>query len=61
TFQRDAIVAATAERFRASAGGEAYDLGDVLEVAGRAADDLPRTDEVHEFLELLEAAARLED
>jgi Ca-activated chloride channel family protein len=61
TFQLDAIVAATAERFRASPWGEAYDLGDVLEVAGRAANDLPRTNEVHEFLELLEAAARLED
>ena len=60
TFRLAAIVAATAERFRGSPWGEAYDLGDVLEVAEHSAD-LPRTDEVHEFLELLEAAARLED
>jgi hypothetical protein len=61
TFQLAAIVAATAERFRGSPWGEAYDLRDVHEVAGRVADDLPRTDEVHEFLEILENAARLED
>ncbi len=60
TFQLDALVAATAERFRRSPWGEAYDLSDVLEVADEVAANLPQTDEVHAFLELLEVAARLE-
>jgi Ca-activated chloride channel family protein len=60
TFQLDAIVAATAERFRGSRYGAAYDLRDVTRVAHDVAEDLPQTDEVHAFLELLSEAARLE-
>jgi Ca-activated chloride channel family protein len=59
-FQLDALVAAAAEWFRGSRWGQAYELSDVLEVAEAVSADLPQTDEVHGFLELLEAAARLE-
>jgi Ca-activated chloride channel homolog len=60
TFKLDAIVAATAERFRGSRWGETYRLADVVEVAGQFSDDLPQTQEVHDFLELLGRAADLE-
>jgi Ca-activated chloride channel family protein len=60
TFQLDAIVAATAERFRDSRFGRDYDLRDVLDVADEISRDLPQTDEVHDFLELLEEAAEIE-
>jgi Ca-activated chloride channel homolog len=60
TFKLDAIVAATAERFRGSRWGETYRLGDVAEIAGGFAEDLPQTQEVHDFLELLRRAADLE-
>jgi Ca-activated chloride channel family protein len=60
TFQLDAIVAAAAERFRGSRWGAAYRLTDILEVADESSAGLPQTQEVHDFLDLLEAAARLE-
>ncbi len=60
TFQLDAIVAAAAERFRGSPWGEQYRLSDILAVADEVSADLPQTEEVHDFLALLEAAARLE-
>lgn len=60
TFKLDAIVAATAERFRGSRWGETYRLGDVAELAERVSRDLPQTQEVHDFLELLGRAADLE-
>ncbi len=60
TFKLDAIVAATAERFRGSRWGNEYRLGDVAEVARQFSDDLPQTQEVHDFLELLARAADLE-
>ena len=60
TFQLDALVAATAERFRDSRYGRDYDLRDVLDVADEISRDLPQTDEVHDFLELLEDAAEIE-
>ena len=60
TFQLDAIVAATAERFRGSTWGELYRLADVAEVAAAVSGRLPPTEEVHDFLELVERAARLE-
>ncbi len=60
TFKLDAIVAATAERFRGSRWGDTYRLADVVEVAGGLAEDLPQTQEVHDFLELLGRAANLE-
>jgi Ca-activated chloride channel family protein len=60
TFKLDAIVAATAERFRGSPYSEAYDLDIVAGVADQFAGDLPQNQEVHDFLELLGAAADLE-
>jgi len=60
TLKLDAIVAATAERFRHSPWGETYSLHDVNEIAGQVAEDLPQTQEVHDFLDLLRRAADLE-
>ena len=60
TFKLDAIVAATAERFRGSRWGETYDLGQVAEVADQVSEDLPQNQEVHDFLALLGSAADLE-
>jgi hypothetical protein len=60
SFKLDAIVAATAERFRGSAWGATYRLRDVVAVADELAAELPRTEEVHGFLDLLSRAAALE-
>jgi Ca-activated chloride channel homolog len=60
TFKLDALVAAAGERFRQSKYGTAYDLTDVARAANDASEDLPQTDEVHSFLDLLARAARLE-
>jgi Ca-activated chloride channel family protein len=59
-FQLDAIVAAAAERFRQSRWAAGYDLEDVVAVADEASSDLPRTDEVHQLLAVLQEAARIE-
>ena len=45
---------------RGSEWGRDYNLDDVLEAADSAAGNLPQTDDVHAFLDLLEAAAWLE-
>jgi Ca-activated chloride channel family protein len=58
-FKLDAIVAASAEVFRGSPWIDGYRIEDVLAVASEVAEDLPPTDEVHDFLELLERAAEL--
>ena len=50
----------TAERFRASPWGGTYRLKDVLAVADELANELPRTDEVHGFLDLLSKATTIE-
>jgi hypothetical protein len=60
TFQLDAVVAAAAERFRGSPWGDGYVLADVNRVAGDISENLPATDQAHDFLRLLEDAARLE-
>ncbi|HEY4190711.1 MAG TPA: von Willebrand factor type A domain-containing protein [Candidatus Limnocylindrales bacterium] len=60
TFQQDALIAAAAERFRQSRWAADYDLGDVAALADEVADHLPRTDEVHALLAMLDEAARLE-
>jgi len=60
TLKLDALVAAAAERFRGSKYGSSYDLRDVVRVAGDVSEDLPQTDEVHDFLTLVSEAARLE-
>jgi hypothetical protein len=60
-FRFDAIVAATAEVLRGSPWTERLDLGAVADVADREAAGLPETDEVHEFLELLDRMADMTD
>ena len=60
TFKLDAIVAATAERFRGSRWGETYDLGQVARLADQVSEELPQNEEVHDFLELLGRAADIE-
>ena len=60
-FRFDAIVAATAEVLRGSPWTERLDLAAVADVANREASGLPRTDEVHGFLDLLDRMARLDD
>jgi Ca-activated chloride channel family protein len=60
TFRLDAIVAATAERFRGSPLGRTYDLASIAEIANAMSPELPRTDQVHAFLDLLDRAARIE-
>ena len=59
-FRFDAIVAATAEVLRDSEFAQRIDLDDILRVADEDAGALPATDEVHGFLELLDAASRLD-
>lgn len=59
-FQLDAIVAAAGERMRQSRWANDYDLRDVSALADEVADDLPRTDEVHALLAMLDEAGRLE-
>ena len=52
-FRLDAIVAQTAEVLRGSEFAGRLDLRDVADVADREAEELPATDEVHAFLDLL--------
>jgi Ca-activated chloride channel family protein len=61
TFKLDAIVAAAAEVLRESPYAEAFDLRDVLDVADESAEDLPQSDQVHEFLGFLDALVEIED
>lgn len=61
TFQVDAIVAATAEVLRESPYAEGFDLHDVADVARAASEDLPQTDQVHDFLDFIEAVEELAD
>ena len=60
TFKLDALVAATAERFRGSPWGGTYRLKDVLAVADELTNELPRSAEVQGFLALLARATDLE-
>jgi Ca-activated chloride channel family protein len=60
-FKLDTLVAATAEALRGGRWSEGYRLSDVLEVAESLSEDLPPTDEVHEFLVLLRDAVRIAD
>jgi Ca-activated chloride channel family protein len=61
TFQLDAIVAATAEVLRQSPYAEGFDLHDVADVARAVAEDLPETDQVHDFLDFVETVEELVD
>ena len=60
TFKLDALVAATAERFRGSPWGGTYRLQDVLGVADELKGQLPGSEEVRGFLTLLANATELE-
>ncbi len=59
TFRFDAIVAAAAESLRGSERAAGTDIRDVARVAHRVAEDLPATDQVHEFLRLVDRMADL--
>lgn len=60
-FRLDAVVASTAEVLRGSPWIGELQLTDIADVAYREAEDLPPTDEVHGFLDLLERLARMEE
>ena len=59
-FKLDAFVAATAETLRGSPWIEGYGLRDLAEAADELAPLLPQTDQVHDFLDLVQEAARLD-
>jgi Ca-activated chloride channel homolog len=59
-FRFDSVVAATAELLRGSPWSADMRIRDVADVAFREADGLPRTDEVHGFLDLLDRLARMD-
>jgi Ca-activated chloride channel family protein len=58
-FRFDAIVAATAEVLRGSPWAERLDLEDVASVAWETEHGLPETDQVHDFLEMLDDLDRM--
>ena len=60
-FKLDAVVAATAETFRGSPWIDGYRISDVAQVADRFSEQLPQTQQVRDFLDLLQQAARLGD
>jgi Ca-activated chloride channel family protein len=60
-FRLDAIVAQTAEVLRGSEFADRLDLRDVADVANREDGNLPASDEVHAFLDMLHDLGRLRD
>lgn len=60
-FRLDAIVAQTAEVLRQSEFADRLDLRAVADVANREDSNLPASDEVHAFLDMLHDLARLRD
>jgi Ca-activated chloride channel family protein len=60
-FRLDAIVAQTAEVLRGSEFADRLDLRDVADVANREDSNLPASDEVHAFLDMLHDLARVRD
>jgi len=60
TFRLDAVVAATAAVLRDEDGARVSDLRDVVDVV-REDGGLPATDQVHDFIDLLERMADLRD
>jgi len=56
----DAVVAATAEVLRGSSGAPDMDLWQIADLATELEEGLPATDEVHDFLVLLDDLARME-
>ncbi len=61
SFRLDAIVAATAEVLRGSPWTKRISLRDVAAVASREAEGLPATDQAHDFIDLLDALAAMEE
>ena len=59
-FKLDAFVAAAAETLRGSPWIEGYGLRDLAGAADEIAPLLPQTDQVHDFLDLVQEAARLD-
>ena len=60
TLRLDAVVAATAAILRSEEGPRVSDLRDIVDVV-REDGDLPATDQVHDFVDLLERMADLRD
>jgi Ca-activated chloride channel homolog len=60
-FRLDAIVAQTAEVLRGGEFAGRLDLRDVADVANREDSNLPGSDEVHAFLDMLHDLSRLRD
>ena len=60
TLRLDAVVAATAAILRSEDGPRVSDLRDIVDVV-REDGDLPATDQVHDFVDLLERMADLRD
>jgi Ca-activated chloride channel family protein len=61
TFQLDLLVATTAEVLRGSPWVGDTDIHDVARLAIDGELELPRTDQAHDFLDLLDALARMEE
>jgi Ca-activated chloride channel family protein len=61
SFRLDAVVASTAEVLRGSPWVGDLHLTDIADVASREAENLPPTDEVHGFLDLLDRLARMDE
>jgi Ca-activated chloride channel family protein len=59
-FRFDAVVAATAEMLRGSPWSADARIRDIADIAFQESEDLPRTDEVHGFLDLLVQLARMD-
>ncbi len=60
-FKLDAVVAAAAAPFRGSPWIDGYRIRDVAREADAISEDLPQTEQVRDFLDLLHEAARLRD
>ena len=60
-FQLDLLVATTAEVLRGSEWTGDLDVHEIVRVVGDEAFELPRTDQAHDFLDLLDELARMEE
>jgi Ca-activated chloride channel family protein len=60
SFRLDALVAAAAEVFRHSRWADSYSIADVANAAYESSGDLPRGEQVEDFLRFLDEAARIE-
>jgi len=60
-FKLDALVAAAAEDLRGSPYAESFDLREVVRTADETAEELPQTNQVHDFLSFIQKVANLDD